>query len=168
MSYQDYDPTDGRMSDAQPFPPAMNEPAQPVESAPVPAMPAVDQADTAPAPESGLAGVAQQAASLARDQVAGGLEHAADGVERVANLADQAGQNLRQHDLDALAQYASRAADRLEQLATHLRETPPEQLLAETEQALKKQPGLVLAGSVALGLLAARVFKHTGSANTKH
>jgi hypothetical protein len=131
-----------------------------------PAIPDVDPADTAPG--SGLSGVAQQAASLARDQVSEGLGHAADGVEHVANLADQAGQNLRQHDQDALAQYASQAADRLEQFATRLRETPPEKLLAETEQALKRQPALVLAGSVALGLLAARVFKHTSSDNTKH
>ena len=166
MSYQNYDPTDGRMSDSQPFPPTANEPTAPAETPSVPAVPDATSADTTPG--SGLAGVAQQAASLARDQVSEGLGHAADGVEHVANLADQAGQNLRQHDQDALAQYASRAADRLEQLATHLRETPPEQLLAETEQALKRQPGLVLAGSVALGLLAARVFKHTGSDNTKH
>ena len=165
MSYQNYDPTDGSTSEAQPFPATAHEPAQPAEGGSVPAVPDVDPTDSAPG--AGLAGVAQQAASLARDQVSEGLGHAADGVEHVANLADQAGQNLRQHDQDALAQYASRAADRLEQLATHLRETPPEQLLAETEQALKRQPGLVLAGSVALGLLAARVFKHTSSRGTK-
>jgi hypothetical protein len=166
VSHQNYDPTDGMMSNAQSFPPDANEPEKPEDTGLVPAMPDVDPADSARG--SGLSGVAQQAASLARDQVSEGLGHAADGVEHVANLADQAGQNLRQNDQDALAQYASRAADRLEQFATHLRETPPEQLLAETEQALKRQPALILAGSVALGLLAARVFKHTGSDTTKH
>ena len=165
MSYQNYDPTDGGMSNSQPFPPTADESASTPMNSSVPAIPDVDPADTAPG--SGLSGVAQQASSLARDQISEGLGHAADGVEHVANLADKAGQNLRQHDQDALAQYASRAADQLEQFATHLRETPPEQLLAETEQTLKRQPALVLAGSVALGLLAARVFKHTRSDN-KH
>lgn len=167
MSYQNYDPTDGEMSNPQPFPSNADAGPTPSVNAPVPSAPAsdIDPADTTPG--SGFSAAAQQAASLARDQVAEGLGHAADGVEHVANLADQAGQNLRQHDQDALAQYASRAADRLEQFATHLRETPPEQLLAETEQTLKKQPALVLAGSVALGLLAARVFKHTSSNDTK-
>jgi len=165
MSYQQYDPTDGGMPDSHPISPIVNEPANPIDTRLTPSTPNGDQAGAAP--ESGISGVARQAASLARDQVSDGLGHAADGVEHVANLADQAGQNLRQHDQDALAQYASRAADRLEQFATHLRETPPEQLLAETEQALKRQPGLVLAGSVALGLLAARVFKHTSSEGSK-
>ena len=165
MSYQPNDPTDGIMSDPQEISPVVNDPPSPLDTQSTPATPYGDQAGAAP--ESGLSGVALQAASLTHHQVSDGLGRAADGVEHVANLADQAGQNLRQHDQDALAQYASRAADRLEQFATHLRETPPEQLLAETEQALKRQPGLVLAGSVALGLLAARVFKHTGSDGTK-
>lgn len=39
-------------------------------------------------------------------------------------------------------------------LATRLRETPPEHLLAATEHTLKRPPAHVLAGSVALGLLA--------------
>src|SRR5215813_4330635 len=109
MSSQRYDPTDGGISDSQPIPPVANEPANPLDNGPMPVTREGNQAGTAP--ESDPSGVAHQAASLARDQVSEGLGRAAGGVERVANLADRAGQNLRQHDQDALAQYATRAAD---------------------------------------------------------
>jgi hypothetical protein len=165
MAYEDAGPTEARMPDPEAFTPGAYVPPAPLESGQTPAPPAPTSAP--PESESGIAGVAHQATHLVREQVADRIEQAAGGVERVANLADQAGETLRQHDQSALAQYASRAADRLEQLATHLRETPPEELLAETEQALKRQPALVLAGSVALGLLAARVFKHASNDTSK-
>lgn len=102
--------------------------------------------------------VLDQAREQATHRLQGGKDRAVDGLDNVVHAVRQTGQQLRQSGHGG-ADYAERAADQAERLAGYLRDRDVDQLLDDAERFARQQPGLFLAGGLALGLLAARFLK---------
>ena len=104
-----------------------------------------------------------QARSRLRDQVdqrstqAGDQVHTA--VQDVRNVAEQ----LRGQGKDTPARVAEQVADRAESFGTYLRDADGERLLRDVEDFARRQPWLVAAGGLALGLAASRFLKASSS-----
>ena len=64
----------------------------------------------------------------------------------------------------AMADYVERAADRLDEWVTQLRDRDAEEILDDVRAFLRHRPALVIGGGFALGLLAARFVKSSGQA----
>ena len=101
----------------------------------------------------------QAAGDTVHQQVTAQMGHAAQGIESAATVAEQIGDTLRHDDHETLAQYAERTAVQLERLAAYLREMQPEDLFAEADKFMKRNPALALGAAFALGLLSSRLLK---------
>jgi len=88
---------------------------------------------------------------------------AAEGLGSVASALRQTGESLRGSEQGAFAQYAERAADKVEQVAGQLRDKDMDELLYEAERFARREPELFLGGAVLLGLLASRFVKASNS-----
>jgi hypothetical protein len=98
-----------------------------------------------------------------RDRATARLEEHIDRVaDRIGGLSGamlEVGRRLREDDDHALAQWADRAAERVERFSGDLRGKDLDELLYEGERFARRQPALFLGGAFALGLLAARFLK---------
>jgi len=106
--------------------------------------------------------VAEQAKQQATSRVESQKERAVDSLGSVAQAIRQTGQELRQQDQVAIGQYADKAAEQVERLASYLRRHDVGELIEETERFARRRPGLFLGGGFALGLVAARFLKSSG------
>ena len=84
---------------------------------------------------------------------------ATDGLHVIAGAVRQTTQTLRSDQHDNLAQYVDRAADQLERFSEAIRDKDVDELLHEARDLARRQPALVVGGSFAVGLLAARFLK---------
>ena len=99
---------------------------------------------------------AKEQTGQAMDQVRGSAfqmmdqqkHRAADGLGSVASALRQTGDNLQTGDQGTIGQYATRAADTVDQIAEQLREKNVEQLLSEAEQFARREPEIFLGGAV--------------------
>jgi hypothetical protein len=111
---------------------------------------------------------AGQLADQAREQATTRLEDQKDratgGLGTVADAVRQTGQQLRQQDQGAVAQYVEGAANQIERLAGYLRGRDVTELIDEVEDFARRQPMVFLGGAFALGLLGARFLKSSGRA----
>jgi hypothetical protein len=87
---------------------------------------------------------------------------AADQIEQVANVIGRAGSELGDGQ-PRLANYANQAADRVNALATRLREASIEDLVEDTRDLARRNPGLFILGGVALGIVVSRFLKASSS-----
>ncbi len=87
-----------------------------------------------------------------KDQVAGRLEDVAGSIRGV-------GERLGEEQVDLLARYADRAAEKVEEATRYLRETDLEELLADTREFARRRPEVFLGGAFVVGLLFARFLK---------
>jgi hypothetical protein len=99
--------------------------------------------------------VKEQASAMTQQQMAS----AADGLERAAGLVTAVGEQLRERQLGDLAHYTDLTVDQMQRAAAWLRTTTPEEIARNVEDLAKKQPELVFAGAVALGLLGLRLLQ---------
>ena len=97
----------------------------------------------------------EQAASLIDNR----KEQVAGNVAAVAEALRQASKHLRQNEQAPIAQYADKAAERVEQLAYNLRSKDVQDMLRDVEDYARRQPALFLGGAFVVGLLAARFLK---------
>jgi hypothetical protein len=88
-------------------------------------------------------------------------EEAAWSAGNLARMARQAAEQLRQQDQEPVAQITERAAARLERASTYLHQTPLDQIVTDLEDFARHQPAIFIAGSLILGLAAARFIKST-------
>ena len=65
----------------------------------------------------------------------------------------------------AVADYVERAADRIDEWVTALRDRDAAELLEEVRDFARERPALIIGGGFALGLLAARFLKSSGHAD---
>lgn len=113
----------------------------------------------------------QQKLGDIKDQVAeqatGRLEEqktaASSGISTVAHAFRQTGQHLRGQEQEGVAQYIDQAAQRLEQFSHYLGEHDLKDLARDAEQFARREPALFLGGAFAVGMLAARFLKSSGS-----
>jgi hypothetical protein len=87
---------------------------------------------------------------------------AAEQIEQVANVISRAGSELGDGQ-PRLANYANQAADRVNAFATRLREGSIEDLLEDTRDLARRNPGLFILGGVALGIVVSRFLKSSSS-----
>jgi hypothetical protein len=102
---------------------------------------------------------AGQARSTLRDQVDQRSTQAGEKVGTFATDVRSVGQQLREQGKDQPAKLADQAADRAERLGGYLRDNDADRILGDVEDFGRRQPWVVIAGGVALGLVASRFLK---------
>jgi hypothetical protein len=101
----------------------------------------------------------QKAGSQLRSQVD---QRSTDAGRRVGGLASDVravGESLREQGKDQPAKLAEQAADRAERLGSYLEESDADRILGDVEDLGRRQPWAVIAGGVAVGLVASRFLK---------
>ena len=69
------------------------------------------------------------------------------------------GEQLREQGNDQPARLAEQAADRAEQFGSYLKESNTDRILGDAEDFGRRRPWAVIAGGMALGLVASRLLK---------
>jgi ElaB/YqjD/DUF883 family membrane-anchored ribosome-binding protein len=103
--------------------------------------------------------VKDKAGSQLRSQVD---QRSTDAGHRVRDLASDVralGESLRDQGKDQPAKLAEQAADRAERLGSYLKESDADRIIGDVEDFSRRQPWAVIAGGVAIGLLASRFLK---------
>jgi hypothetical protein len=101
----------------------------------------------------------QQAQGMVREQVDERSTQAGERISSTAGDLRSVGEELRKQGKDGPARLADQAAERTEKVGSYLSESDAERLLEDAEDFGRRQPLAVLAGGVALGLVAARFLK---------
>ena len=119
-----------------------------------------EMADQARQTASGVVGAVQQQAVSRLDKQ---KEHAAEELASVAGTVREMGEQLKQPEHGAVAQYAAHygdvAADQLQQVSAYLRQHDVKQLVREVENFARREPLLFSGGAFVLGLIGARFLK---------
>jgi ElaB/YqjD/DUF883 family membrane-anchored ribosome-binding protein len=79
-------------------------------------------------------------------------------LEQVARAIRDAGQGLRQ-ERPEIAGLADTAAQRVEEVSAYLREHDAREVIDATQEYARRQPTVVVAGALAIGLLAGRFLR---------
>ena len=114
-----------------------------------------------------VAGGAEEKAREAADKAQQGLrrqldERSTQAGERVTTTAQDlrsVGEELRKQGKDAPAKFADRAAEQTEKVGSYLRDNGPDRMLEDVEDFGRQRPWAVLAGGLAVGVIAARFLK---------
>ncbi|HEX2161730.1 MAG TPA: hypothetical protein VHF88_07905 [Thermoleophilaceae bacterium] len=114
---------------------------------------------------------AKEVAGQAQEQVRGRVSEQVDqrstqAGEQVRGTAEDVrsfAQQLREQGKDKPAQYAEQAADRAERLGGYLQDADGDRILHDVEDFGRRNPWAVVAGGVALGLVASRMLKASSS-----
>jgi len=97
-----------------------------------------------------------------KTNIATGLTSVADGIRQV-------GENLRtdeQNQVAALAgKYGESLAGQVEKFSNYINQKEIKELARDVEQFARRNPALFIGGALALGILAARFLKSSGSSN---
>jgi len=110
---------------------------------------------------------AQEAMGNAKDRAGSQLrsqvdQRSTDAGQRVGSLASDAravGESLREQGKDQPAKLAEQVADRAERFGDYLKESDADRILGGLEDLGRRQPWAVIAGGVAVGLVASRFLK---------
>jgi len=105
--------------------------------------------------------VVDQAKQQVTSQLSTQKDRAADSLGTVADALRQSGKHLRDNDQHGIAQYADKAAERVEQFTDQLRGKDVQEIVRDVEHYARQQPAVVLGGAFVLGLLGARFLKST-------
>jgi hypothetical protein len=106
---------------------------------------------------------AREAAGKAQENVRQQVDQrSTEAGEKVTSTAQDlrsVGEELRKQGKDAPAKLADRAAEQTERVGSYLKEKGPDEMLHDVEDFGRQRPWAVLAGGVALGVVAARFLK---------
>ncbi len=128
---------------------------------------AKDKATEAQEKAQGVAGEAgekvQEAAGTAQEKLREQLDQrsteAGETVSTAAGDLRSVGEELRKQGKETPARIADKAADQTERLGSYLKETDGERMLSDVEDFGRRRPMAVLAGGIAVGIVAARFLK---------
>jgi hypothetical protein len=117
--------------------------------------------------ENGPKEKVQDAAGQAKEKTGAQLRSQVDqrstqAGEKVGGFASDVrgvGESLREQGKDQPARLAEQAADRAERLGSYLRESDADRILGDVEDFGRRQPWAVIAGGIAVGLVASRFLK---------
>jgi len=112
--------------------------------------------------ESTVGKVTNQAKRQATSQLDSQKYRAVDGLEVVAEALRQTGQRLQDEQQAPIGRYVDRAAERLDTVTDYLREHDAQEIVSDTEDLARRQPGLFLSGAVALGFVVGRFLMSSG------
>ncbi len=102
---------------------------------------------------------ADQAKSGLRSQVDQRSTEAGERVGGVASDVRSVGEQLREQGKDKPAKLAEQAADRTERLGDYLKASDADRILNDVEDFGRRRPWAVIAGGLALGIVASRFLK---------
>jgi hypothetical protein len=102
---------------------------------------------------------AGQAKSTLRSQVDQRSTQAGERVGGMASDARSVSETLREQGKEQPAKLAEQAADRAERLGDYLKNSDADRILQDVEDFGRRQPWAVVAGGLALGLVASRFLK---------
>jgi hypothetical protein len=100
-----------------------------------------------------------KAGGTLREQLDQRSTQAGEKVSGTAQDLRSVGEELRSQGKETPAKIAEKAAERTEQVGSYLRDSDGERLLEDIEDLGRRQPLAVLAGGLAVGLVAARFLK---------
>jgi len=110
---------------------------------------------------------AQQAAGQARGALRGQVDQrstmAGERVNSLASDVRSVSDQLREQGKDQPAKLAEQAAERAERVGSYLRDSDADRILDDIEDFGRRQPWAVIAGGVAVGLVASRFLKASSS-----
>jgi hypothetical protein len=89
----------------------------------------------------------------------------AGSVDSFARALRETSRQLKQGDDTPIAEYVEGAAERVEQLSSHLRQRSVDELIYDAESFARRQPALFLGGAFFLGAMAARFLKSSRPAS---
>jgi gas vesicle protein len=118
-----------------------------------------------------VAGQAQEKAQEAAGQAKGQLRtqvdqrstQAGEQVSTTASDIRSVADQLREQGKDQPAKLAEQAADRAERLGGYLKDNDADRILGDIEDFGRRQPWVVIAGGMTLGLVASRFLKASAS-----
>lgn len=110
---------------------------------------------------SGKTGITDRIKQDGRQKLESTKRSAADQIDQVAHALSRAGEELNQSQ-PTLANYASQFSSTVSTLAGRLRDGNLDELINETRALARRNPGLFLAGGVALGFALSRFLKASG------
>jgi glucan phosphorylase len=122
-----------------------------------------DITDKAQQQTSQLADKAQQ---QVQSKLATQKKQATHGMQNLASALDQTSQQLRKQGQESLAEYTTKAAAQVQQLAHYLNQHDMDQLIDETQGYARQHPLPFLAGAFALGFAASRFLKSSAPSST--
>ncbi len=110
---------------------------------------------------------AQEAAGQAKGALRSQVDQrSTEAGERVGSLVSDVrsvSEQLREQGKDQPAKLADQAADRAERVSSYLTENDADRILGDVEDFGRRQPWAVIAGGVALGIVASRFLKASSS-----
>jgi hypothetical protein len=114
---------------------------------------------------------AQEAAGQAKEKAGSQLrsqvdQRSTDAGHKIGGFASDVrsvGETLREQGKDQPAKLTDQAADRAESLGSYLKDSDADRILGDIEDFGRHQPWAVIAGGVALGLVASRFLKASSS-----
>jgi len=102
--------------------------------------------------------IAESAGQAAQTQASAAMQRAGDTLEQVATAVRDTGNQLR-GDQPQIAGIADTAAQRIDQLATYIRERDAAAMIDDAERFARRQPAIVIGGGLALGLIVGRLLR---------
>jgi hypothetical protein len=106
---------------------------------------------------------AREAAGKAQEGVRRQIDQrSTEAGERVGSTAQDlrsVGEELRKQGKDGPAKLADRAAEQTERVGGYLKDSDPDKMLEDVEDFGRQRPWAVLAGGIAVGVVAARFLK---------
>ena len=110
---------------------------------------------------------AQEAKGKARDRVRTEVDtrstQAGEQAESVAQDVRSVGEHLRSQGKDKPAEYADKAAERVAELSDYLKRSDGDAILRDAERLGREKPWVVMAGGIALGVVASRFLNASSS-----
>jgi len=107
--------------------------------------------------------VAGQARNTLRSQVDQRSTEAGDRVGGFASDTRSVGEELRKQGKNQPAKLADQVSDRAERLGDYLKQSDADRILHDVEDFGRRQPWAVIAGGMALGIVASRFLKASSS-----
>lgn len=111
--------------------------------------------------------VADTAQHSAESQLSTRKNQAAQSVDSAVHALNQVSNQLRQDNQQPLAQVTDFAAQGLGHVSDYLQNTSVRSIVGDIENVARQQPALFLTGAFALGVIAARFIKSSGSATNQ-
>ena len=106
---------------------------------------------------------AQQATGQAKEQLRTQVDQrstqAGEQVSQQASDIRTVGEQLREQGKEGPAKVADQAADRIEKVGSYLTQSDADRILGDAENFARQKPMAVIAGGLALGLVASRFLK---------
>ena len=102
--------------------------------------------------------VADSAGQAAEKQASRAMIQASESLDQVAQALRDTGNQMRQ-DRPELANLADTGAERIDQLSSYVREHDVRGVIDDAEQVARRQPAVLIAGGLALGLILGRVLR---------